>query len=341
MVTYAPVPAFAERKRYPARFGRHRRRPRRADRRGDDGENGSPDANRLAADHGRADPGAQGSAARARRSPRPRPSRSNRSSTGRSRWCRSATTARSHSPIPAIQPGPVIEPCAACPGPTSFRQPLPVRTGPRFATPDSQLRPPYPPLKQSLGEEATLRLRLSIDAARSGDRGRAGRQGRSRLPRFGAAASDRPLALPAGNGRRPPGRLDDGDHAEVRARRLTRLAGRGPSAYLRQMSWFPRPVGPRAAFKDLAAFLRQRSREQVIGLAAGDTGDRDPGHRVPGRFEDQHRAAAAIDLRRKLSAPTAPTPRSSPIRKQALAEKKAAQAERQRQFQELENRLGL
>lgn len=29
----------------------------------------------------------------------------------------------------------------------------------------------------------------------------------------------------------------------------------------------PRPVGPRAALKDLAAFLRQRSREQVIGLA--------------------------------------------------------------------------
>ena len=31
------------------------------------------------------------------------------------------------------------------------------------------------------------------------------------------------------------------------------------------MPWFPRPVGPRAAFKDLAAFMRQRSREQVIG----------------------------------------------------------------------------
>ncbi|QNM82139.1 hypothetical protein H8M03_08885 [Sphingomonas sabuli] len=33
------------------------------------------------------------------------------------------------------------------------------------------------------------------------------------------------------------------------------------------MSWFPRPVGPRAAFADLAAFMRQRSREQVIGAA--------------------------------------------------------------------------
>jgi hypothetical protein len=31
------------------------------------------------------------------------------------------------------------------------------------------------------------------------------------------------------------------------------------------MSIFPRPVGPTAAFRDLAAFMRQRSREQVIG----------------------------------------------------------------------------
>ena len=33
------------------------------------------------------------------------------------------------------------------------------------------------------------------------------------------------------------------------------------------MSWFPQPVGPGAAFRDLAAFMRQRSREQVIGAA--------------------------------------------------------------------------
>ena len=33
------------------------------------------------------------------------------------------------------------------------------------------------------------------------------------------------------------------------------------------MSWFPHPVGPRAALSDLAAFMRQRSREQVIGAA--------------------------------------------------------------------------
>ena len=35
------------------------------------------------------------------------------------------------------------------------------------------------------------------------------------------------------------------------------------------MSWFPRPVGPRAAFADLRAFMRQRGREKLIaGLLA-------------------------------------------------------------------------
>jgi len=33
------------------------------------------------------------------------------------------------------------------------------------------------------------------------------------------------------------------------------------------MSVLPKPVGPRAAFRDLMAFLRHRSREQVIGAA--------------------------------------------------------------------------
>ena len=33
------------------------------------------------------------------------------------------------------------------------------------------------------------------------------------------------------------------------------------------MSWFPHPSSPRAALRDLAAFMRHRSREQVIGAA--------------------------------------------------------------------------
>jgi hypothetical protein len=33
------------------------------------------------------------------------------------------------------------------------------------------------------------------------------------------------------------------------------------------MSWFPSPSSPRAAFRDLVAFVRQREREHVIGAA--------------------------------------------------------------------------
>jgi len=33
------------------------------------------------------------------------------------------------------------------------------------------------------------------------------------------------------------------------------------------MPWFPSPSSPRAALRDLAAFLRHRSREQKIGAA--------------------------------------------------------------------------
>jgi hypothetical protein len=33
------------------------------------------------------------------------------------------------------------------------------------------------------------------------------------------------------------------------------------------MSWFPQPSSPRAAIRDLLAFMRQRSREQVIGAS--------------------------------------------------------------------------
>lgn len=43
-------------------------------------------------------------------------------------------------------------------------KPAPVRAGPRFATPESALRPPYPLAKLRAEEETTLRLRLSIDA---------------------------------------------------------------------------------------------------------------------------------------------------------------------------------
>lgn len=70
-------------------------------------------------------------------------------------------------PLPLPTPGdPVIGPR---PDPLPLPDPQPpreiVRTGPRFATPASALRPPYPAAKLAAEEEAVLRLRLSIDAA--------------------------------------------------------------------------------------------------------------------------------------------------------------------------------
>lgn len=70
------------------------------------------------------------------------------------------------SPMPFPEPGPVIS-VAPRPAVDIAPKPVPplVRTGPRFATPDSRLRPPYPPSKLHLGEEAALRLKLRIGAS--------------------------------------------------------------------------------------------------------------------------------------------------------------------------------
>jgi protein TonB len=64
---------------------------------------------------------------------------------------------------PTIGLGPVIG-TNPNPGP-AISNPIAtvVRTGPRFATPNWALRPPYPADKQRLEEEAVLKLRLSID----------------------------------------------------------------------------------------------------------------------------------------------------------------------------------
>ena len=54
--------------------------------------------------------------------------------------------------------GPSVDPVPLKPTPT-----VPVRVGPRFATPHHLIEPPYPVDKQRLEEEAVLRLTLSID----------------------------------------------------------------------------------------------------------------------------------------------------------------------------------
>jgi protein TonB len=63
-------------------------------------------------------------------------------------------------PLPKLDPGPIIDPG---PPATSVRPAEPVRVGPRFVTPESEIRPPYPTSKLREGEEAVLKLRLSID----------------------------------------------------------------------------------------------------------------------------------------------------------------------------------
>jgi hypothetical protein len=106
------------------------------------------------------------------------------------------------------------------------------------------------------------------------------------------------------------------------------------------MSWFPRPSTPRAALRDLAAFMRQRSREQVIGasLALLVT------------------AIIVIEFVVDAKINTAPPPQvtyvelypSNRTDAQIIADQKKDQAvreaaikERQRQFQKLENQLGM
>ena len=60
---------------------------------------------------------------------------------------------------PISNPGPVADP-----GPVQVNPPAqPVRVGPRFATPDYDVKPPYPQSKLRSQEEAVLQLRLTIN----------------------------------------------------------------------------------------------------------------------------------------------------------------------------------
>jgi hypothetical protein len=105
------------------------------------------------------------------------------------------------------------------------------------------------------------------------------------------------------------------------------------------MSWFPTPSSPRAAFRDLAAFMRQRSREQVIGASLALL------------------VTAIIVFEFVIDAKmgTAPPPQITYVelypsnrtdaeiiadQKKDMAEKQAFEKEKQRQFQQLEKKLG-
>ena len=106
------------------------------------------------------------------------------------------------------------------------------------------------------------------------------------------------------------------------------------------MSWFPRPSSPLSAFRDLAAFMRQRSREQVIGACLAFLVT----------------AIIVIELVVDATIGTAPPPQVVEVelypsnrtdaeivadQKKDMAAKLAAQKEKQRQFQKLEKQFGI
>jgi hypothetical protein len=110
--------------------------------------------------------------------------------------------------------------------------------------------------------------------------------------------------------------------------------------YFSNMSWFPRPSSPRAAFRDLAAFMRQRSREQVIGgslallitaiiviefLVDADVGTAPPPQITYVQLYSSNRTDAEIvaDQEKDQRA------------------KQAARKEQQRQYQKLEKQFGI
>lgn len=106
------------------------------------------------------------------------------------------------------------------------------------------------------------------------------------------------------------------------------------------MSWFPRPASPAAAFADLRSFLRQRSREQVLGAMMA--------------FLVTTIVVIMFLVDSKIN--TAPPPQIVYVdswsakrsdaeivaqQKKDQAEQDAALRARQEQFQKLENKLGL
>jgi len=106
------------------------------------------------------------------------------------------------------------------------------------------------------------------------------------------------------------------------------------------MSWFPRPSSPRAALRDLAGFIRHREREHVIGAALAflvtliiviefvvdaQIGTKPPPQIVDVELYSSNRTDAEIIADQKKD----------------MAEKLAAQKEKQRQFKKLENQFGM
>jgi hypothetical protein len=104
--------------------------------------------------------------------------------------------------------------------------------------------------------------------------------------------------------------------------------------------FFPRPVGPVAAFRDLRAFMRQRSREQAIGATLAvlctiiviilftvdsKINTAPPAQLIYVESWSMDRTDEEIMAQQKID----------------QAAKREAQLERQRQFQRLQEQLGI
>ena len=106
------------------------------------------------------------------------------------------------------------------------------------------------------------------------------------------------------------------------------------------MSWLPRPVGPREALRDLAAFMRQRSREQLIGAALALLAT----SIIVIEFLVDSKMGTAPEAQ-VVEVELYPSNRTDAEiiadQKKDQAARHAAQLEKQRQFQRLENQLGI
>ena len=106
------------------------------------------------------------------------------------------------------------------------------------------------------------------------------------------------------------------------------------------MSFFPRPSSPGAALRDLAAFLRQRSREQVIGacLAVLVTAIIVIEFLVDSKINT---APPPQVVEVQLYAPNRTDAQIAADQKKDQAEREAAKKEQQKQFQQLAKQFGI
>jgi hypothetical protein len=117
-------------------------------------------------------------------------------------------------------------------------------------------------------------------------------------------------------------------------------AGPPPALFSYSMPWFPRPSSPLGALRDLSAFMRHRSREQLIGAALAllvtsiiviefvvdaKIGTAPPPQYVEAELYPSNRTDAEIIADQKKD----------------QAKKEAAERENRRQYQKLENMFGM